>query len=72
MAVAIVSGLMAKGEDNLKPEENTLFGLLTSLIGQFEETAYPLPDAEPREVLRDLMEHNGLKAADLTGIFGSR
>ena len=71
-ALAIVAGLMAKGEDNLTPEENTLFGLLTSLIEQFEETAYPLPDAEPREVLRDLMEHNGLKAADLTGIFGSR
>jgi len=71
-ALAIVEQLILKGDGKRSPEEEAALGLLSSLVEQFEETAYPLPDAEPREVLRDLMEHNGLKAIDLTGVFGSR
>lgn len=71
-ALAIVARLLEKGEENLTPEEDALFALLTSLVDRFEEAAYPMPDCEPREVLRDLMEHNDLKAIDLAGIFGSR
>jgi len=71
-ALAIVEQLILKGDGKRSPEEEAALGLLSSLVEQFEDTAYPLPDAEPREVLRDLMEHNGLKAIDLTGVFGSR
>jgi HTH-type transcriptional regulator/antitoxin HigA len=71
-ALAIAEGLMKKGEENLTHEENVLFDLLTNLIEQFEERAYPIPDASPADVLRDLMEHHDLKAADLAGILGSR
>ncbi len=71
-ALAVIERLMAKGEDNFSPEESALFALLVSLVEKFEETAYPIADAPPREVLRDLMEHNDLKAIDLAEIFGSR
>jgi HTH-type transcriptional regulator/antitoxin HigA len=71
-ALAIVEGLMKKGEENFTQEERALFELLTTLIEQFEDRAYPIPDASPAEVLRDLMEHHDLKAADLAGILGSR
>ena len=38
---------------------------------EFEKTAYPLPDADPKEILRDLMQQNGIKA-DLAGTMGGR
>ena len=31
-----------------------------------------MPDAPPVEILRDLMERNGLKAIDLIDVLGSR
>jgi len=71
-ALAIIEQLILKGDGKRSPKEEAALGLLSSLVEQFEDTAYPLPDAEPREVLRDLMEHNGLKAIDLAGVFGSR
>jgi HTH-type transcriptional regulator/antitoxin HigA len=71
-ALAIVEGLMEKGEDNLTAEERTIFELLTALIEQFEDRAYPVPDGDPKEVLIALMAHNGLKAADLAELLGSR
>src|SRR5579863_4411615 len=71
-ALAIVERLILKGDGKRSPEEEAALELLSSLVARFEETAYPIPDAEPREALRDLMEHNDLKATDLAGIFGSR
>jgi HTH-type transcriptional regulator/antitoxin HigA len=71
-ALAIVKGLMEKGEENFTQEESALFDLITNLIEQFEERTYPIPDAPPNDVLRDLMEHHSLKAADLVEILGSR
>ncbi len=71
-ALAIVESLLEKGEQNLSPEEQAMFDLVTTLIEQFEERAYPIPDAPPHEVLRDLMEHNGLASVDLAVEIGSR
>jgi HTH-type transcriptional regulator/antitoxin HigA len=71
-ALAIVEGLILKGDSNCSPEEEAALELLSSLVARFEETAYPIPDVEPREVLQHLMEHNDPKAGDLSGIFGSR
>ena len=71
-ALAIVSRLMEKGEDRLTGEERLIFDLLTALIENFEDKAYPIPDAEPKDVLLDLMEHRGLKPADIAPIVGSR
>jgi HTH-type transcriptional regulator/antitoxin HigA len=71
-ALAVVNELMAKGEENLTPEETALLELLVQLIERFEEQAYPIPEAPGYRVLRTLMENRGIKQADLLPIFGSR
>jgi len=71
-ALAIVNKLMSKGEDKLTPEEQTLLKLLVRLIEDFEEKAYPIPEAPGWRVLRTLMENRGIRQADLLDIFGSR
>jgi HTH-type transcriptional regulator/antitoxin HigA len=45
--------------------------LLSLLIETYEAAKYPLPEAEPREVLRFFMERNGLSQRDLMGEIGS-
>jgi HTH-type transcriptional regulator/antitoxin HigA len=69
----IVESLMSKGEDNLSPEEETLLILLSDLIEDFEEKAYPEvgKSSTPRDVLAFLMEQHELKQKDLVAIFSS-
>jgi HTH-type transcriptional regulator/antitoxin HigA len=69
----IVENLMSKGEDNLSPEEETLLVLLSELIEDFEEKAYPEvgSSSTPRDVLAFLMDQQGLKQKDLVDIFSS-
>lgn len=71
-ALRIVERLMSIGDGRRLAEETALLSLLAFLVDQFERQAYPTPNVEPREILRDLMEHNGLKAADLAEIMGGR
>ncbi len=71
-ALAIVERLLEKGENHLTPEERVIFDLLTVLIENFEDRAYPIPEAAPKDVLRDLMEHRDLKPADIAPLVGSR
>lgn len=70
--LAAVEQLAAKGEENLTPEESRLFKLMVRLIEDFEEHAYPIPDAKPHEVLQHLIETRDLRQSDLLPIFGSR
>lgn len=67
----LVEQLMAKG-DRLTPEEGELVKLLGKLITDFEEKFYHLDEAEPHEVLRELMDARGLKQTDLAQLFGSK
>ena len=53
------------------PEENRIVELLTLLIEDFEEKNYSLPPASPRDVVRHLMESNGLRQLDLIDVFGA-
>lgn len=69
--LALVEQLMAKG-DGLTPEEGELVKLLGKLIADFEEKFYHLEDAQPHEVLRELMDARGLKQTDLAQLFGSK
>jgi HTH-type transcriptional regulator / antitoxin HigA len=70
--LAIVESLMAKGEDNLSPEEDALLELLVDLIHDFESTAYPIPKSAPHEALAFLLEQRGLKPSDLWPVLGSK
>ena len=45
-----------------------LLGVLSALIGSWESRQVVLPSAEPREVLRHLLETHGLKQKDLADI----
>jgi|SRR5580658_9796431 antitoxin component HigA of HigAB toxin-antitoxin module len=69
--LAIVDRLMVKGEKR-SPEEDAILNLLTHLVEQFEEKAYPIADAAPAETIAFLLEQRGLKPIALTKILGSR
>ena len=69
----IFDKLISKGEENLSPEENRLFGLLANLLEEYESrTLEPLPDLTPREVLTVLMRENNLRQTDVAEIFGTQ
>lgn len=59
-----------KGE-KLTTAERRLAELLTVLIEDFEQQAYALKPARPVEVLRELIQSNGLKQKDLLDIFST-
>jgi len=51
-------------------EEETI-ELLTLLIERYEDEHYSVPDASPADVLRFLIEQNGLRQRDLIPEFGN-
>ena len=67
----IIEKIMFKGEENISPEEETLLILLSELVEDYEETAYPMPDVKPHERLKYLLDEKGLKQKDLVPLFGS-
>jgi len=68
--ISILQSLDRKGE-SLTAAERRLAELLTVLIEDFEEQAYALTPAHAVEVLRELMQANGLKQKDLLDVFGT-
>ncbi|PYT35728.1 MAG: transcriptional regulator [Acidobacteria bacterium] len=67
--IAALEMLLAKRDRT--PEESRIVELLTLLIEDFEEKNYSLPPATPRDVVRHLMESNGLRQVDLIDVFGA-
>jgi HTH-type transcriptional regulator / antitoxin HigA len=67
----ILHELMRKGEKRTA-EETSLAKLLARLIQDFEQRFYQMPTATPREVLRELMNANGLKQVDLVPVLGTK
>lgn len=65
----IVNDLICKERT---PEEDTLFLLVCKLVEDFEDKAYPIPDAPPHTTLQFLMEQRGLKQKDIVHLFGSQ
>jgi HTH-type transcriptional regulator/antitoxin HigA len=70
--LVIVEDLMAKGEDNLTPEEDALLELLVDLVHDFEEKHYPLPASPPHQMVAFLLEQRGLKPSALWPVIGSK
>jgi HTH-type transcriptional regulator/antitoxin HigA len=68
-SIAVLEALL--GKNDRTAEEKRLTELLTLLIEEFEERHYSLPAATPVEILRHLMEANGLRQLDLIGVFGT-
>lgn len=55
--------------ESLTDAERDLYETLKVLIADFEAHAYPIAPAPPIEVIKELMNANGLKQKDLVGIF---
>ncbi len=53
------------------PEEEEAIELLTLLIERYEAQHYPVPDADPVDVLRFLLDQNGLSQRDIAAELGS-
>jgi HTH-type transcriptional regulator/antitoxin HigA len=53
------------------PEEKEAVELLTLLIERYEAERYPVPDADPIDVLRFLLDQNGLSQRDIATELGS-
>jgi HTH-type transcriptional regulator/antitoxin HigA len=51
--------------------EKKLIALLTVLVEEYEAKHDPVPDAEPRAIVRHLMEANNLRQKDLLNVFGT-
>jgi HTH-type transcriptional regulator/antitoxin HigA len=61
--------LTAKSHGTREEEED--IALLTLLIERYEAERYPVPDTEPVEVLRFLLDQNGLSQRDIAAELGS-
>ncbi len=67
--IAELETLLTKS--NRTPEELRLAELLTLLIQDFENKHYALPAASPLDIVRHLMDANGLRQVDMKDVFGS-
>jgi HTH-type transcriptional regulator/antitoxin HigA len=61
--------LTAKSDPS--PEEEEAIELMTLLVEFYEQARYPLPDADATDVLRYLLERNGLSQRDIAPELGS-
>lgn len=58
-------------KENPTSEEEKYAEVLLTLIEAYEEEHHSIPDASPIQVLRTLMDANGLRQKDPVPIFGS-
>jgi HTH-type transcriptional regulator / antitoxin HigA len=67
--IAILEDLT--GRESVTEAEAKYIRLLTVLVEEYEAHQYPLPEAGPLDVLRHLMDVNGLRQKDLVDVFGT-
>jgi HTH-type transcriptional regulator/antitoxin HigA len=53
------------------PDEEEAIDLIGLLVDRYESQHYPIPEAEPADVLRFLLEHNSLSQRDIAPELGS-
>ena len=70
--VQLLNSLVDEVGGNEKHPLADLLEIVGDIIAVYEERHYPIADAEPREVLRLLMEQNGLQQKDLATELGSQ
>jgi len=59
------------GKPDRTPEEEEAIELLTVLVERYELEHYPVPEAEPADVLRFLLDQSGLSQRDIAPELGS-
>jgi HTH-type transcriptional regulator/antitoxin HigA len=60
--------LTAKADPS--PDEEEAIELMTLLVERYESARFPVPEAEPADVLRALLEWNGLSQRDIAPELG--
>lgn len=70
--IGLMNGLIDIVGDNEEHELADFLDLVGRLVEDYEQEHYPVADAEPRAVLRFLMERHGLRQHDLTKELGSQ
>jgi len=70
--VAFMNQLVDLVGENERHPLAGLLDLVGELVAAYEAREHPVPDAPPREVLRLLMEQNGLTQADLRRELGGQ
>lgn len=68
--IAALQALHDKG--HLTVEEEQFSESLTAEIEDFEEKHYQLEPTSPGEIIRELMDANGLKEGDMADVFGTK
>lgn len=66
--VALMDSLLDEAGDNEDHPLSSLLDLVSDLVSKYEQVHYPIEPAEPKEVLRFLMDDRGLKQEDLSAI----
>jgi HTH-type transcriptional regulator / antitoxin HigA len=69
-AIAFVDKLITKAK--LSTEEEKILELMVTLIEVYETEHHPIPKAEPRSIIKMLMEDRGLEQKDLIPVLGSK
>jgi len=70
--VKLMNSLMDEVGGNEKHPLADLLEIVGNIVAVYEDRRYPIADAEPREVLRLLMEQNNLQQKDLAAELGSQ
>ena len=70
--VQLMNGLVDEVGGNEKHPLADLLEIVGDIIAVYDERHYPIADTEAREVLRLLMEQNGLQQKDLASELGSQ
>lgn len=70
--VALMNRLLDLVGENERHPLAGLLDLIGDLVSAYESREHAIPDADPREVLRLLMEQNGLTQADLQAELGGQ
>ncbi len=71
-AVQMMDKLLDEIGDNEQHRLTDMLDVLSQLIEDYESTHHAIPDVAPKEVLRLLMEQNGLKQTDLAAELGGQ
>lgn len=57
--------------DHLSSEADNEFRLLSLVIKEYEDKHYPIPNADPVEFIKFMMEQKGMSVKDIAPCFGS-
>lgn len=71
-ATAVLDKLAVRKEGTLDPGEQDYFEVLTNLVSDYDHDHFPMEKSKPLDILKHLMEENGMTVSDLGRLIGSK